>query len=583
MAFRSLFAAALLAVHVPQAASAASLLVDASVPFKAVDHAASGSLYGIAAEGWPPDRFIAAVRPKNFTQMAPGGGQLPNGETKPVGDALVVAPIAARAGASVTIRMPDTFPEFPYMYRGDADWLKRVDAMVRATVAANPPNIYAYEIWNEPDWTWKTGDFDAFWATTFKAIRVIDPDRRILGPSLSIWNEAWMRRFLTAAKASGTLPQIVCWHELDPTVANDLEAHFAAYRALEKELGIGPLPISINEYGAPRDSAVPGALARFIARLERAGADTADLAFWHKPGRLSDLVAPIGGGRGPATDPEPNGAYWLFEWYGEMSGQMVATKPPTESGATLDGFASLDAAAQKLTVVLGGEAGEHQVAISGLTGFGPDLDAQVYVSHWTGTDGGETAPDPVSETRVGSSDGRLTIPISAATARDAFRIVVTPASKAAPFTRPAPRFSMRLEGESAAMVGARVFKMRMAPGNLFAPTVSGDAYAGLLDRKEVSLTFTANVPTAGRYELSFGYSNGLANAAEYMLNVNGTAPQPVTFTPTQFRELIDQVKLDVDLPAGASTIVLDKGPNSPQGYVPQSVIEIDYLDLTALN
>ena len=397
MAFRSLFAAALLAVHVPQAASAASLLVDASVPFKAVDHAASGSLYGIAAEGWPPDSFIAAVRPKNFTQMAPGGGQLPNGETKPVGDALVVAPIAARAGASVTIRMPDTFPEFPYMYRGDADWLKRVDAMVRATVAANPPNIYAYEIWNEPDWTWKTGDFDAFWATTFKAVRVIDPDRRILGPSLSIWNEAWMRRFLTAAKASGTLPQIVCWHELDPTVANDLEAHFAAYRALEKELGIGPLPISINEYGAPRDSAVPGALARFIARLERAGADTADLAFWHKPGRLSDLVAPIGGGRGPATDPEPNGAYWLFEWYGEMSGQMVATKPPTESGATLDGFASLDAAAQKLTVVLGGEAGEHQVAISGLTGFGPDLDAQVYVSHWTGTDGGETAPDPVSE------------------------------------------------------------------------------------------------------------------------------------------------------------------------------------------
>ena len=197
--------------------------------------------------------------------------------------------------------------------------------------------------------------------------------------------------------------------------------------------------------------------------------------------------------------------------------------------------------------------------------------------------GGETAPDPVDETHVTGGDGTLTIAISAATARDAFRIVVTPASKAAPFTPPVPRFTERLEGESATMVGARVFKMRMAPGNLFAPTVSGDAYAGLLDRKEVSLTFTAHVPAAGRYELSFGYSNGLANAAEYMLSVNGTAPQPVTFTPTQFRELIDQVKLDVDLPAGASTIVLDKGPNSPQGYVPQSVIEIDYLDLTALN
>ena len=583
MVFRSLFAAALLAVHVPQAASAASLLVDASAPFKAVDHAASGSLYGIAAPGWPPDKFIAAIRPKNFTQMAPGGGQLPNGETKPVGDALVVAPTAQRADATVTIRMPDTFPEFPYMYRGDSDWLGRVDAMLKATVAANPPNIYAYEIWNEPDWTWKTGDFDAFWATTFKAIRALDTERRIMGPSLSKWDEAWMRRFLTAAKASGTLPQIVSWHELDPTVANDLEEHFAAYRALEKELGIDPLPVSINEYASPRDSAVPGALARFIARLERAGADSADLAFWHKPGRLSDLIAPIEGGRGPARNPEPNGAYWLYQWYGEMSGQMVATKPSAESGPTLDGFASLDAAAQKLTVIMGGEAGEHQVSISGLKDFGPDLDAQVYVTHWTGTDGGETTPDPVSETRVSSSDGTLTIPISAPSARDAFRIVVTPAAKAAPFTPPTLRFTERLEGEDATMVGARVFKMRMAPANLFAPTVSGDAYAGLLDRKEVSLTFTATVPKAGRYQLSVGYSNGLAGNAEYLLGINGAAPQPVSFTPTQFRELIDQVKLSVDLPAGSSTIVLSKGPNSPQGYVPQSVIEIDYLDVTALD
>lgn len=583
MAFRILSAALLLTVYVPQAAVAATLTVDVAAPFKAVDHAASGSLYGVAGDGWPPDKFITAIKPKNFTQMAPGGGQLPNGETEPVGDALVVAPIAARAGASVTIRMPDTFAEFPYMYRGDDDWLKRIDAMVRATVAADPPNIYAYEIWNEPDWTWKTGDFDAFWATTFEAIRALDADRRIMGPSLSRWDEAWMRRFLTTAKASGTLPQIVSWHELDPTVANDLEAHFAAYRALERDLVIGPLPVSINEYASPRDSAVPGALARLIARLERAGADTADLAFWHKPGRLSDLVAPIAGGRGPATDPEPNGAYWLYQWYGEMRGQMVATRPPTESGPTLDGFASLDAAAQKLTVVLGGEAGEHQVAISGLAAFGPDLDAQVYVTHWTGTDGGEGEPDPVSETQVTSTDGALTIPISAPNARDAFRIVVTPASKAAPFTPPVPHFRQRLEGEAAQMVGARVFKMRMAPGNLFAPTVSGDAYAGLLDRKDVSLTFAARVPNAGPYELSFGYSNGLAGNAEYLLSINGGTPRPVTFTPTQFRELIDQTKLDVDLPAGTSSIVLSKGPNSPQGYVPQSVIEIDYLDVTALN
>ncbi len=266
--------------------------------------------------------------------MAPGGQQLPNGETTPVGDALVVAPIAARFGASVTIRMPDTFASFPYIWRGDAFWFDAVDRMVRATVAADPPNIYAYEIWNEPDWDWQPswGDFNDIWARTFRAIRATDGTRPIMGPSASRWNEAWMRAFLERAKASGTLPDIVSWHERDPRYENDLALHVAAYRQMETDLGIGPLPISINEYASPRDVGVPGALARFVARLERAKVDTADLAFWHKPGRLSDLIAPKAGGRGQALDAEPTGAFWVYKWYGDMTGSMVAVTRSTRPG-----------------------------------------------------------------------------------------------------------------------------------------------------------------------------------------------------------------------------------------------------------
>jgi hypothetical protein len=564
---------------------AAEITVDVGAPFKPVDHAASGSLYGIAAEGWPADKWIAAIHPKNFTEMAPGGAQLPNGEKTPVGDALIVAPIAARAGATVTIRMPDIFPSFPYVWEGDENWSRSVDAIVHATVAADPPNIYAYEIWNEPDWNWKSGwgDFDEMWARTNKAIRAIDAKRRIMGPSASRWDANWMRGFLVDAKASGTVPDIVSWHELDPSAANDLATHVAAYRALEKELGIGPLPISINEYGPPRDAAVPGTLTRFVARLERAGVDTADLAFWHKPGRLADLVAPVEGGRGPAMEAEPTGAFWVYKWYGEMTGQMVSVTPADGTGERLDAFASYNPDDGIVRIVLGGEDGDHRVTVTGLGDFGATAEVEVYATRWTGTDGGLPAPVALFRRTMPVTDAAITVPIDGASYRDAFLVLVTREGKAPRWTEPMPHWTMRLEAEDAARKGARVFPVRMSPGDFFANAVSGNGYVGLLDRKDVAVSFSVNVPAAGTYDLAFGYSNGLAETAMYFVAVNDAPPLPIRFTPTQFRELIDQSALQIKLPAGASTITLSAGPNSPKGNLLPSLIEIDYLDVTAVD
>ena len=73
-----------------------------------------------------------------------------------------------------------------------------------------------------------------------------------------------------------------------------------------------------------------------MAKLERAQVDTANLAFWHKPGRLSDLLVPVGGGSGPAREAQPTGNYALFKWYGEMSGKMVETTPPAREGRTIE-------------------------------------------------------------------------------------------------------------------------------------------------------------------------------------------------------------------------------------------------------
>ena len=99
-------------------ADPASITIDLGDAYRPVTHVASGSLYGLSFDGVPPDNTIQPTRPKMFTQMAPNGHQLPNGTTEPTGDALKVAGAAARAGAKVTIRMPDWYPSFPARWSG---------------------------------------------------------------------------------------------------------------------------------------------------------------------------------------------------------------------------------------------------------------------------------------------------------------------------------------------------------------------------------------------------------------------------------------------------------------------------------
>jgi hypothetical protein len=107
-------------------ADPASISVDLASSYRPVTHAASGSLYGLSFDGVPPDQVIDPLKPRMFTQMAPNGHQLPNGTTEPSGDALKVAPPAARAGAQVTIRMPDWYPTFPYQW---VSWQERSPLM----------------------------------------------------------------------------------------------------------------------------------------------------------------------------------------------------------------------------------------------------------------------------------------------------------------------------------------------------------------------------------------------------------------------------------------------------------------------
>ncbi|WP_406163788.1 RICIN domain-containing protein [Streptomyces canus] len=412
-----------LALTVPSAeavpTSATTLVVNANQTLRPVTHVATGSLYGLADGTTPADSVVQALKPNTFVQMAPGGSQLPNGEPKPAGDALVVAPKAARAGAKVVVRMPDWYPNFPYKWVSWADWLSAVDKQVASVQSSGATNISAYELWNEPDWTWDTtnaGAFNAGWARTFKEVRAKDTTTPIQGPSYSAWNQSWMSSFLTDAKASGTVPDVIAWHELQGS--KDIAAHVSAYRSLESSLGISPRPISIEEYGTPAEMGNSGALIGYAAKFERAGVRDAELAFWNHYGTLGDTLTDTGG--------SPNGSYWTYKWYGDMSGNMLVTTPPAQTG--IDGIASRNSAGNQISVVAGGCTGSCAVTVNGLSSlsaFGSTVHVKVEYSPGTARTTASPGPITISDADYTVSGGSVTIPVTM-NATDGYHVVVTP-------------------------------------------------------------------------------------------------------------------------------------------------------------
>ncbi|WP_330307608.1 MULTISPECIES: RICIN domain-containing protein [unclassified Streptomyces] len=399
--------------------SSTTLVVNAAQNLRSVTHVGTGSLYGLANASTPSDSLVQPLKPNTFIQMAPGGSQLPNGEPAPAGDSLVVASKAASAGAKVVVRMPDWYPNFPYKWVSWSDWLSAVDKQVASVQSSSATNISAYALWNEPDWTWDTtnaGAFNAGWARTFKEVRTKDTTTPIQGPSYSAWNQSWMSSFLTDAKASGTVPDVIAWHELQGSA--DIAAHVSAYRSLESSLGISPRPIDIEEYGTPDEMGNSGALIGYAAKFERTGVRDAELAFWNHYGTLGDTLTDTGG--------SPNGSYWTYKWYGDMSGNMVVTTPPAQTG--IDGLASRNGAGNQISVVAGGCTGSCAITVNGLSSlsaFGSTVHVKLEYSPNTGRTTASSGPITISDTDYTVSGGSITVPVTM-NASDGYHLVVTP-------------------------------------------------------------------------------------------------------------------------------------------------------------
>ncbi len=408
------------------ASATTTLTVDLSTTIRGVTHAASGSLYGVT-ETLPADvtGLIAPLQPNVFNNPAAVGA----GRQQPVGDAIVVAGRVAAAGGRVSIRLADWWPGF-YTFTTMADWFADIQTTVTRVQTMGLTNIYGYELWNEPQGTYKNTNpvpsFNDFWMQTFAEIRMLAPDAKIIGPSIAAYDGAFMSSLYTLCKPNNCLPDIVSWHEL---AGENLTADLTNYRALETQMGISPRPISINEYSGAGDLTVegqPGASSPMIAKFERFQVDSACISYWDvaHPGRLGSLLA---------SNTTKNGGWWFYNWYGEMTGNMVSTTPPTPASPTaLDGFASLDKGAAYASILLGGvNDGAIQVVVKGFSAasvFGPSVHAVVESVPFVNRTTEVTATTMVSAANYAVANDAITVPIAGADNTSGYRVYLTSAA-----------------------------------------------------------------------------------------------------------------------------------------------------------
>lgn len=399
--------------------------------------------------------------------------------------------------------------------------------------------------------------FDEFYSLSHARLKQLDPNAKAIGPSWEYYDHNAMNGFLTYQKARNTIPDIICWHQLNN---EDFTRDYNDYRALEQSLGISPRPITINEYSGEAwlsDEGRPGAVAPIIAKFERFKIDSACQSYWDvpNPGRLGSLLA---------TDTQPNGGFWFYKWYAEMSGNMVNTIPPNPSDMyALDAFACVDSSQRYASILFGGVTdGSVNVVIRNIPSwFGSYVNVRV---DWTPFVNRSTVVDSTNVKLQGSyavTDGQITVPITGLYNNDGYRIYLTPGTGGGT--------SGRYEAENAVRSNCNVFNSSNA---------SNGQYVGQIDYSDSYVDFNVNVSSAGTYNMAIRYANGTGANSTHGLAYNGGAWSTVTYPPTAGWAQFATVNVSVNLNAGANIIRLAKGSPYFEGGV--GYAELDYIELT---
>ncbi|MCX4759867.1 cellulosome protein [Streptomyces sp. NBC_01275] len=579
-------------VETPHEAAPETLTVDLGADTGPFHGGASGTLYGLYGEGVPSRTLIEGMAVRTVATKAQDGVQHPGA------DALEILPsFVAAGGRDVYVYVPDIYRGFPYEWPGAtgeerlADLKERVRRQVahvgtlgalRSHVVYVPFNEPEGNMFGEGEWShdrvsWRTvpGPYFTAWRDVHRMIKSLDPEARIAGPNTCLLYPE-VRGFLEFARDHDVLPDVVTWHELSSP--DEIRTSVARYRDLERELGIGPLPVNINEYAHNYHLSVPGQMIQWIAAIEESKVD-ADMAYWNIAGNLNDSA--VGSHHG-------NGQWWLFNAYGRLTGNTVrVTAPHPNVQYTLQGVAALDRDKRQARVLFGGSGGTARIVVEHADLLGAVVRARLEEIPWTGQLGASAQPLLLQETELPLTEGTVTLPLADLDEMSAYQLTLSPGGHGAALRPPSVLWRRAYEAEDAVHTGSgRVLHgPEGSPSDVgkFA-TSGGHHVGGLRTGSDLVLAFDVEVPRDGAYDVSvFAGSHNEAELvresgpANVFLRVDGERPQELLLPVGYQWAVWGRTDTRIALTAGRHTLTL--AARDPELGVTRGDAVVDRLTL----
>jgi Carbohydrate binding module (family 35)/Carbohydrate binding module (family 6) len=544
------------------ASAQSQLTINVNSDNGAILHGASGWLYGQSELDLPSQNLMAPLKPRY------SAGKPPQGLQHAGGDVTQITPsYLSSGGVGMQIYLQDIFSTF-YPNPGISSYTSTVQGIVNS-LKSNPNfNDFIYVPFNEPDGEvygqYGTGitnlsGFESDWVTIFNAIRAINPSAQIAGPNFYLYDNNAYTSWLTYAKAHNAVPNQISWHELTNNTYSDWYTEYNDYRAIEKSLGISPLPIVINEYAQSAQMGVPGQLVQYIARFENSRVYGC-LAYWTPDGDLGYL--------GASAQPNvPTGGWWLYQWYGEMAGNTLSVTPPNLNAQGLQGVAALDANTHQIKAIFGGTSGTVNVTIQNLSSQSY-LASKVHVTVWgvdsTGSTGTPTGgPYYIQEGDYTESNGDITVAVPNTQTNSAYYLIVTPAKSTSSVNS-----SSRHEAEYADLFGPATVTYGSNTG------YSGTYFVQGYGNNNGAITeFDVQAPSSGFYNLDLRYSAPNGNSS-LNLYLNGPELETVSLPVTENANTWSDNTVTVYLTGGINRIAYGSNGSS-EG------VQLDYLNVSS--
>lgn len=581
-----------------------TLTVDLSDEQHDIVHGAAGFLYGISNEGVPSVNTLTPLKAKVLATK----GAL--GTEHPYGDALDVAEEFFEAGGEMVMMYNSNYYGVFGVSASAEDYAEVLRTVIAPAVAAwkdsmreEYPDIDKMLVYipiNEgTPATLASGEynFNRAWKLYYDAIiegerayyeehgiysaKTYEKTAYIAGPNdANARSYDDMFTFLLFCKNNDCLPDVITWHELDTSDLRDMETHIAEYRQICEQLKIEEKQIVCNEYAQPYECGVPGRLVNWIARFEENEAYGC-LPFWHQANNLNDLAA---------DDNSGNAAWWVYKWYGDMSGVTLGVETNTEYDE-LYGCATSDVDKQVVTVLAGGVDGNAQVVLTNLASneiFADSsvVNVKVEAVYYSGFHGTVYEPDVVFEGNFAVTDGCVTVSLTDMLFSTAYKIVVTPTDEEV--SEPVSgKYRAYYEAEDATLLGNAAIEILSADTTNY--YTSGNQRVGNINAKGDGLEYTVSVPVDGRYKLEFIYANGVGTDVgntnhspknlSMELSIDDKNKQTLAMENTLYYVMSGSVSVYVDLTAGEHTVKLVYDGDDEDYYPDENVAVALYHDL----